>query len=139
MFNLPKKHNYHWLIAFLGATVIILADQITKFIFAGQINHGISFSLFSRAGQLDLALVLVFIALVIFGSQQIIHHKQDEFSVLWGVLLGAGFSNLVDRWMFGGVRDFWLLPILNVQNNLADWFIFLAALGIIFLETKDQV
>ncbi len=32
-------------------------------------------------------------------------------------------SNIVDRLVLGGVRDFLPLPFVDMKNNLADWFI----------------
>lgn len=32
-------------------------------------------------------------------------------------------SNLLDRLVYGGVRDWLTVPVLGLKNNLADWAI----------------
>lgn len=58
----------------------------------------------------------------------------------WGfiIFLAAGASNVVDRWRFGGVRDIWSVPFLRIENNLADWLIFCALLGMMIALWKEQ-
>ncbi len=43
----------------------------------------------------------------------------------WGFLLmilGGGI-NLVERWKFGGVVDYWQIPLTQIYNNLNDYLI----------------
>ncbi|HBP50878.1 MAG: hypothetical protein US68_C0005G0033 [Candidatus Shapirobacteria bacterium GW2011_GWE1_38_10] len=50
----------------------------------------------------------------------------------WGLLLmiiGGGL-NLVERFRFGGVRDYWQIPMTSIYNNINDYLI---ALGVIQL------
>lgn len=37
------------------------------------------------------------------------------------LLLGGGLSNWLDRWWFGGVRDWLVIPATALKNNLADY------------------
>lgn len=50
----------------------------------------------------------------------------------WGLLLmiiGGGL-NLIERYRFGGVRDYWQIPLTSIYNNINDYLI---ALGVIQL------
>lgn len=50
----------------------------------------------------------------------------------WGILfmiLGGGL-NLAERIRFGGVRDYWQIPMTQIYNNINDYFI---AAGVIQL------
>lgn len=51
-----------------------------------------------------------------------------------GLFFGASLSNILDRWLWGGVRDFLPVPILGVTNNIADWVI---VLSLVFLALKS--
>lgn len=44
------------------------------------------------------------------------------------LILIGGLANLVDRFLFGHVRDYWRVPVLGVFNNINDWVIFLGAM-----------
>ena len=50
----------------------------------------------------------------------------------WGLIVGAGLTNLIDRLMFGAVRDFIYYPILNVYGNIADIILGVGVGGIIW-------
>jgi lipoprotein signal peptidase len=60
----------------------------------------------------------------------------------WGALLvmvGGGL-NLIERLTFGGVRDYWQIPLTSIYNNFNDYLI---AIGVIqlfwyFLWKKRQ-
>ena len=51
----------------------------------------------------------------------------------WGLILltVGGFSNLVDRFFWGYVRDYWNFLGLEIYNNLNDWIIGIAVLLLI--------
>jgi lipoprotein signal peptidase len=50
----------------------------------------------------------------------------------WGLLLmiTGGGLNLIERYRFGGVRDYWQIPLTSIYNNINDYLI---ALGVIQL------
>lgn len=74
-------------------------------------NSGISFGI-----KINLFFNLLFF-LVFFLPSFYSKNKGLLFILLGGV------SNLVDRLLFGYVRDYWPLPMLNIYNNLNDWLI----------------
>jgi lipoprotein signal peptidase len=48
----------------------------------------------------------------------------------WTLILSGGISNWLDRLIYGGVRDIWLIYGTNLKNNLADYAL---TLGVIWL------
>lgn len=112
-----KKNIFLLVSSFL---VAILIDQLSKnFATHTVINTGISFGLLSG----PLLIFLLFAVLIAVGYR----FGKTLFQIspiATGFFFGAGVSNLLDRLLLGGVRDFLPVPILGVQNNLADWVIF---------------
>jgi lipoprotein signal peptidase len=112
---------------FLGLFLIFL-DQLTKLFFNGQINRGISFGLFESLPNLFFVLLLIIISALLLKSS-----LSKFFSIFF---LAGATSNLVDRLMFEGVRDWLSIPGFNFSNNFADIWISLGLLGIIFFELR---
>lgn len=60
----------------------------------------------------------------------------------WGfllIILGGGL-NLIERLKFGGVRDYWQIPLTSIYNNINDYLIAVGAIQLIwyFLWKKRQ-
>lgn len=136
MFNQKSSSKELFLLAFLSAALVVVFDQITKSLQQEQavFNQGIAFSWWSGAEALTLLLTVFFLLLTAFVSWQLLTEKRWTQVIAYGALLGGGFSNLLDRWLFAGVRDIWTVPFFSLSNNLADWAIFLAAVFLIFSE-----
>lgn len=119
--------------AFLFALIL---DQITKHIASFQglvvINSGVSFGLFS-----GFLLTLVLIAVFVVFYQWSCPRWQKPYPILTGLFLGGAMSNIVDRLVLGGVRDFLPVPFIAISNNLADYFIVGALTVILFREISD--
>ena len=93
------------------------------------LNKGVSFGIFSN---ISYAFLLLFLGLLFFIFKKI------QASPHWVTFfLAASLSNVLDRVVFGGVRDFLPVPFLGVKNNIADWCIVLS-LFVIFLQMKKQ-
>ena len=93
---------------------ILILDQGTKYFFGGQLNQGVSFSFLQISPIILVVMQLVLLFLVA---------RVMRSNICAGLILGGGISNLVDRVLFGGVRDWMTLPVIGLRNNLADWAI----------------
>jgi len=108
----------------------LVLDQGTKHLFGGQLNTGISFSLFQFSPIFLVATQLVFLVCVA---------RLMRNDLCAGLILGGGISNTLDRIFFGGVRDWMTLPILGLQNNLADWAIVGGLVCAVIVQYRDDV
>lgn len=126
----------------LVASIVLLLDQITKWVvystmlegetirIFGDIfnlsyikNEGIAFGLFEDHGQI-LIITTTLIISGIFISFKYIRGLWSRTGV--GFIFGGAVANLFDRLRFGGVIDFLDVGILNFRwpaFNLADSFI----------------
>lgn len=95
------------------------------------INNGISFGL-QMPGLLWVQFfLLVFLTILWWRNKK-----------AWGYLLmiiGGGL-NLIERWRFGGVRDYWPIPLTSIYNNINDYLIVFGVIQLIiyFLWKKKQ-
>jgi lipoprotein signal peptidase len=84
------------------------------------LNKGISFGLLP-VGYLPYGIVLGLLVL----ATLYVRGKEG----LWILpIVCGGAVNCLDRFLLGGVRDYWYIPVLNVYNNLADWMIFVGVI-----------
>lgn len=143
------KINFYsskWTIIFLF--ILFVIDRVTKqlawltpasgFSVAGlsfklQLNAGLIFNINLKPVFIYLLIGLTF--MVMLGwLKKLIHNRDQSRAALVGLILLAGFSNLWDRWFYGGVIDFigvYWLPVFN----LADLYIGLAVVWLIVLAT----
>lgn len=49
-----------------------------------------------------------------------------KYPIILGLFQGGAVSNVLDRLVYGGVRDWLAVPILGLRNNFADWAIVIA-------------
>jgi len=120
---------------FFGTFLLSLfLDQLTKFL-AGryvplQYNSGISFNWLPGSNQLLItACLLIFLVGVGWAWRKTWRHTPA-----WsGLFFGAAISNLLDRMLYSGVRDWLIVPGFQLKNNLADWLVFLS-LGFILIQ-----
>lgn len=104
-----------FLLMFIG---VIVVDQATKWWFmerGGVINSGGVFGIMPG----------IYWTGIIFGVLTILSYYllrlKDEYDRAGLTLIVAsGWSNVVDRLVFGGVRDFIFWPIINIYGNIAD-------------------
>jgi signal peptidase II len=145
-----KLGNSNSISKFLNFSVsiigLILIDQITKRwmssrdFFVGFMhfhlvkNYGLSFGL--NFGTLANFTVIA-LALILFVWY--LRQNQSAPSSLWPavfIIVGA-VSNLCDRIALGYVRDFWDIG-LNFTFNLADLYIFIGLLVLLFVGTNQE-
>jgi signal peptidase II len=121
---------------YLSLLMVIMIDQLTKLLFFSpemSVNQGISFSLISDVPQWLLVLGLWMILLMVWqwGRELWLQNQ-----VAAGFFFGGAISNLIDRVVYGGVRDFLPVPILGVENNIADYFLTMSVIWLGLMEIK---
>lgn len=119
--------------------ITILIDQSSKalaqVITQVEINQGVSFSWLSGWSVLvHVVLYLLIVTTLLFGIRP--HTRVQKF--WFAVLAGAGFSNLLDRFFWGGVQDFLPVPFVHLKNNLADWLILFSVVVILWNILKES-
>lgn len=121
-----------WLKLGLIFIFLVLADQVTKFVFPIVfLNKGITLGFLTNFNQW-IGLFLLISTLLIFKF--FLKNKSFADYLMMNFFWAGAVSNLIDRFIFGGVRDWWRWPILGFSNNLADVWITLGLLGIIYFE-----
>lgn len=112
---------------------LIALDQVTKHLAIDVVvNTGISLGLFSSS-----FLTVILIGILILIASRWGRELYLQSPIATGIFFGGAVSNILDRLLYGGVRDFLPVPILNVHNNIADWAIVLAlALAWLFFARR---
>jgi lipoprotein signal peptidase len=122
---------------------LIALDQLSKFVFGDVVtlNTGISFGIGSTeigstggdAVALALLAIKSIILIVLCGYRWHAYWlSRDPGRLSWWVLfMAGGVSNLLDRALWGGVRDWLPIPFVGLTNNFADWYIALAGMIIL--------
>jgi len=135
--------------SFLIFLTIFIIDQGVKFGFAhlnwelqGSImslqlayNYGVAFSMFSFLAQY---LKYIQLALVILGTIYLFKNKDifKEYYIPIALLYAGGLSNILDRFTYGGVVDYfyWHYLFEFAIFNIADVIIDLAVVIIIYKQ-----
>jgi len=116
--------------------LVVLLDQMSKYWAQTMnlvvVNSGISFSIFSNLNISNNLLIITLILLILMVMVFLLKNFSKS-TLLSTIFIAAAFSNLLDRIVFSGVRDWLIIPILGLKNNFADWLMFLS---IIFLFIK---
>lgn len=117
------------------AILIFLSDQLSKYLAreanTALLNYGGIFGLFP--GYWWTAFVtLVLIAMLVILRLRKDTSKLQSFG--WYIVIGAGFGNLRDRLLWGGVWDWIYYPVINVVGNLADIWL---AIGFVVLLVSE--
>ena len=137
-------------IFWLAALLTVSMDQLSKYLVIKKLgldevspiifNQGISWGSGIFSGWEKL-IDIIFLLFFFWWWKR--HASQTKLSqISWGLLLGGGLSNMLDRFFYGGVVDWWRWETLGFTNNLADVLIFLAVIGIIageLLENSQKV
>jgi len=115
-----------------GVTLaVVVIDQLSKWLADTQgvaiVNQGVSFGLFSLLPPSALTISLILMLCFVWYSYRSAWQRQPLASSLF---FGGGISNVIDRVMIGGVRDWLPVPFFNLQNNFADYAI---AFGLLWL------
>lgn len=135
---------YKFSIAFIAVFVI---DQIIKIVILNgfdidtscisitlTLNKGVAFSMFAFLGEylkyIQVALIVLVIGYLIWEK-----HLLSEFSIAIGFILAGGISNILDRFVHGGVVDYihWHCGFEWAIFNFADIMINLGVAIILYL------
>lgn len=90
-----------------------------------SLNRGISWSMFSEYGDIGFYVITAVTALFLGGLAWYIHKRSEDDCDTFGemLVLVGGTSNLMDRFIYGGVVDFiqlsygeWSFPIFNFAD-----------------------
>lgn len=148
----------------IAAAIAFLIDQISKYIVIHMMelwrirtidvlpplinfrygeNRGINFGLFDGGSD---AARWVLIGLAILICAAVLFWSSRAPLGLWGsaasgLLIGGALANVFDRLFYGYVLDFLNMSCCGITNpfvfNLADVFIFVGAIGLVFLAPDE--
>ena len=132
--------------------VVFIIDQIVKFGFANlswdvdgpymslklAYNYGVAFSMFSF---LEHNLKYIQLLIIVIATIYLLKNKDvfDEYYLSIALLYAGGISNILDRFTYGGVVDYfyWHYGFEFAIFNIADVIINLAVALIIFKQIKQ--
>lgn len=131
----PRRYKRYFLIAFL---LVVLLDFSLKTWATTlgwvSVNAGVSLALLSFMPAVVLAPLLTLVT----GAVLWWLVQQQVPAVPVGLLIGGAAANILDRILYGGVRDWLPVPWLPLENNLADWFILIGMVWIVWHQRKSK-
>lgn len=114
---------------------VVCLDQVSKHwaqsLGRSWLNTGISFGWFDSLPSLPM---MVLTGGMWLGIAYYLVKSPHLHSVGRGLVIGGGLSNVSDRLLWGGVRDWIPVPGLNVTNNLADYALVIGCLTIVVTQ-----
>lgn len=117
---------------------IIFLDHLTKLLLASSCNTGIAFGLFQSEKHVGLtASVLV----ILMFSFYLLKQKEKLPVISSSLIIGGGLSNLIDRLIFGCVRDFIdfkIWPSFNLADVVVNLGVAIFALEVIVRKRKSS-
>lgn len=119
---------------------IFLSDQITKYLFFAprnsSLNTGISFGWGQHFNPVstNVLIILFTVGTILFLFYFWWRRKISD--LVFGLIAGGGISNLMDRIILGGVRDFLFLG--PWRNNWADYAICLGMIIWLWQTSFDK-
>ncbi|MEQ6249809.1 signal peptidase II [Sulfitobacter sp. HNIBRBA3233] len=107
-------------------------------------NRGINFGLFDGSSDASrwflIVLALVICAAVVIWAYRSATREITQLSA--GLLIGGALGNVLDRLVYGYVLDFLNVSCCGINNpfvfNVADIFIFVGAIGLVFFADGDK-
>jgi len=139
------------IILILAALGVFIVDQNIKWIFVEGFryytecidlilvyNRGVAFSMFAF---LEEGLKWIQIALLAGVIGYTLWLRKNCFILPAGIMVGAGFSNVYDRFIHGGVVDYvyWHCGFNFAVFNFADVMIDVAVLWLLILNFRPQL
>jgi len=138
------------LLVFVAISVFV-ADQLLKTLFVEGFrqytqcidlilvfNKGVAFSMFAFLAESLKWIQLVLLAGVVGYTLWL---KQKCYLIPVGIMVGAGLSNVIDRFIYGGVVDYvyWHCGFNFAVFNAADVMIDIAVLWLFILNFKPKM
>ena len=131
------------------AILIFVIDQIIKYIFVNGFlwhsecislvltyNKGVAFSMFSSLGEyLKYIQIIVLMSIIVYAKKE---NYFKDYSIPLGLLIGAGSSNIFDRFIYQGVVDYvyWHCWFDFAIFNFADVMIDVAVVIALYIHFK---
>lgn len=126
----------------VSAVSIVILDQLSKYVARGigvtVQNPGVSFAWFDQTPPIIL---LVLLGVICVGVAYVSRPFWKRYPLWAGLFWGGLLSNLLDRLLFGGVTDWFTIPLTDLKNNLADGAIGIGAamMAVQMLKEKNHV
>lgn len=102
-------------------------------------NYGAAWNILDN--QTSLIIIFSLIALVIVYRFMYLFKKNRRNNIAFGLVVGGLVGNLMDRWLFGYVRDFFDFQLFHYDYpvfNIADIAIVLGILLLIYAVWKGE-
>jgi signal peptidase II len=107
-------------------------------------NYGVNFGLFANSTEIMRWVLIIIAFLICFVVVR--WSVSEKFGTLGlvacGFLVGGAAGNAIDRLFHGAVVDFLNVSCCGINNpfafNVADIFIFLGAIGLVFFSDKQN-
>ena len=107
-------------------------------------NYGVNFGLFANSTEIMRWVLIIIAFLICFVVVR--WSVSEKFGTLGlvacGFLVGGAAGNAIDRLFHGAVVDFLNVSCCGINNpfafNVADIFIFLGAIGLVFFSGKQN-
>jgi len=79
-----------------------------------MINNGASFGI-QIPGMIWWQVMIILLVIYLWS--------RDKKAWGWGLIALGGGLNLMERLIWGGVRDYWQIPATSIYNNVNDYII----------------
>lgn len=114
-------------------SVLLLIDQLSKFIFyeSAVLNYGGIFGV-ARGLWWELVLVPALVYLIYIWLRE----RSFLQSCALTLLVAGGMGNIIDRFARGGVVDFIHYPFIELSGNLADIYLAIAVMCMVFVTLR---
>lgn len=102
-------------------------------------NYGVAWSMLDNKIPIIIGISIVALALIYHFMYQFIPNKRNN--IAFGLVFGGMIGNLMDRWLFGYVRDFLDFKILGYDYpifNIADIAIVVGIILLIYAVFKGE-
>lgn len=102
-------------------------------------NYGVAWSMLNNKIPIVIAVSIVALAVIYHFMYQFLPNKRNN--IAFGLVVGGMIGNLMDRWLFGYVRDFLDFKIMGYDYpifNLADIAIVIGIALLIYAVFKGE-